>query len=354
MNLVKNTFKLLLLAISIIFTFWLIFLLIVFFTVDVGKVKSFTSDFIQENTNTNLSTEDLSLKLFPNINLNFSNVVLSKQTNSEKIIEAQSFEISINIFKIILGNAQIDININNAKYYKSASDIDFSLLAYTYASFLFFSKYNILINSLKIFNNDFSNLEINSSFFIDPLKQKAYADSKIVYFNNSYDLNTKIKLSNDKIFENISFAISTKDLTSSGLIKMNGVFNRLDGLLNLDKLNLIINDKKINIDEQSISFSDNLNFNIKTELASSIFLNIYPFLEDFIKGNSLVFSSEFIGILGVNKINLSTNLLLKSKNYNTKLSSVKINKIIVLFENSTSKSIKVFDENNDVVFEKND
>jgi len=349
MGFLKNTFRFILIGIFFFISLWLFLLMFLYFSIDINKVKNYSKVFIEKNTNLNLGFDAVTISFFPTINLNYSNLVLSSKTDSTEIFKSTNLKIVINLYKFIIANFIIDVFFEDTYYNYTDYKIDFSDIPYTYASFLFFSKYNVYFNSLNILNDSINFLKVKAHIHIDPLKQEAYANSSINYLAYNFNLNTKFNISNKDIFESFIFTLNTKVLNNAYVFKGKVIKNNKEYILD----DLIFNLNKENIKVHSYSFdlkdSLNLSFKVNNKLNNNLF-SVFNFLDKYLspENKELSYEAKLDLNFGKNDVYFVGEMLFNNVSIRQELKTMNVEKLLVKFKylnDKLSLDINAFNKN---------
>jgi len=327
----KNTLRFILLSVFVLITLWLFILLLIYFSLNINKIKSYSKVFIEKNTNLELDFDTVALNFFPTINLSYSNISLKTKNKKDEVFKSANVKIVFNLYNFFLGKFLINVFIEDAYYFLTKHKIDFSNIPYTYASFLFFSKYNIHIKSLNLQSEGNNFLKIISDIHIDPLKQEAYSNSLIKYLNYNLNLNTKFLLSNKNIFESFIFTLNTIDLNNKYVF--NGIIKKELNNFIIDKFNILLNNENIKFKEYDLQINDDFKLFLKTEnkLNKNLF-TILNILEKYlIIEEDIFYKLSLILRLDTNNVYFNGEILFNNVKIQNKAKAMNIEKLLVIF-----------------------
>lgn len=346
-NFLKNTIKFILLCLSILTTLWLLILLILYFSLSVSKIKNYTLNFFNQNTDIVLTIDDVSLKLFPNIELVYLNILGVDKVENKKIFKTDRLKINFSYLELLSGDLKIKVKLGKSSYFAKHEKLNFSNIAYTYATFLFLSKYKIDIDTLNIEEFSGSTIKLKVQAFIDPISQMGNTNSSIEFLGYNYFLKTKFKLSQLGI-ENFNFILTSKELINSKNLNLDGFVKRVDGVFVLNDLTLITGDAKLNFSYKKIALTEPFIFEFKTEeFSSGLIFTLFPDLNNYLENKASPFLIDGNVSITYTGFKFTSNILFTNPILGYKFKGIKASKLLVLFEKTedTSKSdIEIYGE----------
>ncbi|MEI6092760.1 MAG: AsmA family protein [bacterium] len=101
------------LALTILFLFWIIGVVVVYFFVNVNDVKNFAVKTVNENTSGELSLGEIKLKVFPLVHFEISDISFKSSPNFDKqeMFACKNAKLSFNLFTLIIGKPRITLRL---------------------------------------------------------------------------------------------------------------------------------------------------------------------------------------------------------------------------------------------------
>lgn len=101
------------LALTILFLFWIIGIVVVYFFVDVNDVKNFAVRTVNENTSGELSIGEMKLKVFPLVHFEIDDLSFksSPSFDRQEMFACKNTKLSFNLFTLIIGKPRITLSL---------------------------------------------------------------------------------------------------------------------------------------------------------------------------------------------------------------------------------------------------